>query len=58
MELGLIVYGRGVSFSYRLFGVVSFHLRGGKALLAFVFAFEALAALYTPCMQCDFLPLV
>ena len=38
--------------------MVSFHLRGGKALLAFVFAFEALAALYTPCMQCDFLPLV
>ena len=28
------------------------------ALLAFLFACEALAALYTPCMQCDFLPLV
>ena len=38
--------------------MVSFHLRGDKALLAFVFAFEALTALYTPCMQCDFLSLV
>ena len=35
--------------------MVSFHLTGGEALLALFFACEALAALYTPCMQCDFL---
>ena len=55
MELGQIVYWRGVALLYRLLGVVSFQLRTGEVFLAlFLLVCEVLAALYTPCMLCGF----
>ena len=50
MELGQSVFRWGVvSLPYRLFGVDSFHLRGGSSFGPFLL-FEAVAVLYTPCM--------
>ena len=54
MELGQIVCRRGVSLPYRLFGVGSIHLRGGESFLVLLLFFEALDALYIPCMLCGF----
>ena len=46
-----------MSLPYRLFGVGSIHLRGGESFLVLLLFFDALAALYTPCMLCGSLPL-